>query len=192
MGIIHPQNKLGFKSRTRVLASRKLWDGDDSGSAVCRCEFGPGAPCHADIKEVHPDRYGFREQIWTRIHYYLAALLRSGVPLTKATLGPGIRPELVLTGKLELSSEMERSLREMTAPSSTTIGSDEPAGSDAKVSALLASSVQDRASNGGDASLTGLDGPTPGMTDSNSGPAPSSDGTLGEPTRVTKFCLDSH
>ena len=66
---------------------------------------------------------------------------------------------------------------------------------------LEADSVKpiDFGDHGGDASRTGLDGSTPGMTDSNSGMAPSSIAllhlmhcTLGEPTGVTKFRPTSH
>ena len=97
MGLRHPQSKQGFWTKTRILSSMILFEGDGC-SVACQCQRGPNPRGHAKHTDLHADRYGLRERLWTRINYYIAALILSGKPLSASTLGPGIRPELLMNG----------------------------------------------------------------------------------------------
>lgn len=99
MGLLHPETKQGFWTNIRILSSMQLFKGGGS-SVACRCERGPNALGHAKSHDLHTDCYGRRERPWIRISYYIIALVLSGKPFTSSTLGPWIRPELILKGGL--------------------------------------------------------------------------------------------
>ena len=73
----------------------RLWSGDGN-SVACRCELGSDALGHAKTDLLHKDRFVLRERQWTRINYYLVALILSGKLLDSSTLGAGVRPELFM------------------------------------------------------------------------------------------------
>ena len=109
----------------------RLWSGDGSPTA-CRCELGTDALGHAKTDDLHNDRFCLREQLWTKVNYYLVALMLSGRPLTKSTLGPGIRPEVLMKGGW--SPKMGTSLAVLAKEPKLQMSD----GDDAKVAALAA------------------------------------------------------
>jgi len=143
MALSHPETGQGFWTKTLVLSSMRLWSGDGSPTA-CRCELGSDALGHAKTDDLHDDRFCLREQLWTKVNYYLVALILSGRPLTRSTLGPGIRPELLMKGGW--SPKMGTS-QSVLAKEPKLQMSD---GDDAKVAALAAVGPQ----LGGEPSLT--------------------------------------
>ena len=79
MALSHPETGQGFWTKTLVLSSMRLWSGDGSPTA-CRCELGTDALGHAKTDDLHNDRFCLREQLWTKVNYYLVVLMLSGRP----------------------------------------------------------------------------------------------------------------